>query len=291
MSEKNLGLIYALCAFFFWGLVPIYYKQVMMVPPFEILASRIVFSVIVLLFLLTVSKQFNTIKPIIKSLSKMRYLVMASLLISLNWFTFIYAISVNKIVEASLGYFITPLVSVALGYFIFKESINKIQKVAILLAFIAIVYQLMTIGSIPIIALSLAFSFGFYGMVRKKVQIASIPGLFIETIIVLPIALFYLYFIYDNSTSVFNTLSSYDFTILSLSGLVTVLPLLWFNSAAIRMDLTTLGFLQYIGPTVAFLVAIFIYGENLNINKLITFIIIWIALAIFSFDIIKRRRN
>lgn len=168
MSEKNLGLIYALCAFFFWGLVPIYYKQVMMVPPFEILASRIVFSVIVLLFLLTVSKQFNTIKPIIKSLSKMRYLVMASLLISLNWFTFIYAISVNKIVEASLGYFITPLVSVALGYFIFKESINKIQKVAILLAFIAIVYQLMTIGSIPIIALSLAFSFGFYGMVRKK---------------------------------------------------------------------------------------------------------------------------
>ncbi|RXJ87670.1 EamA family transporter RarD [Arcobacter sp. CECT 8985] len=291
MNEQKLGFIYALCAFFFWGLVPIYYKQVMMVPPFEILAARVVFSVIVLLFLLTVSKQFNTIKPILKSLSKMKYLIIASLLISLNWFTFIYAISVDKIVEASLGYFITPLVSVALGFFIFKENINKTQKIAILLAFVAMIYQLITIGNIPIIALSLAFSFGFYGMVRKKVQIASIPGLFIETIIILPIALIYLYFIYNNGTSVFNTLSFYNLSMLSLSGLVTVLPLLWFNSAAIRMDLTTLGFLQYIGPTVAFLVAIFIYDENVNINKLIIFFIIWIALVIFSFDAVKRRRK
>ncbi|AXX88259.1 EamA family transporter RarD [Malaciobacter marinus] len=290
MSEKKLGLLYALCAFLFWGLTPMYYKQITMVPPFEILAHRVVFSVVVLVFLLFISKQFNTLKPIFKSLAKMKYLIFASILISINWFTFIYSISVNKIVEASLGYFITPLVTVALGFLIFQERVNKAQGIAIVLAIIAVVYQLATLGTIPIIALTLAFSFGFYGMVRKKIAISSIPGLFIETIVILPIALIYLNFLVQNEQSVFNTLSSYDMTILSLSGLVTVVPLLWFNAAATRMSLTALGFIQYIGPTVAFLVAVFVYDEVLNVNKLITFTLIWIALLIFSFDGLKRRK-
>lgn len=274
MSEKKLGLLYALSAFLFWGLTPMYYKQITMVPPFEILAHRVVFSVVVLVFLLFISKQFNTLKPIFKSLAKMKYLIFASILISINWFTFIYSISVNKIVEASLGYFITPLVTVALGFLIFQERVNKAQGIAIVLAIIAVVYQLATLGTIPIIALTLAFSFGFYGMVRKKIAISSIPGLFIETIVILPIALIYLNFLVQNEQSVFNTLSTYDMTVLSLSGLVTVLPLLWFNAAATRMSLTALGFIQYIGPTVAFLVAVFVYDEVLNLNKLITFTLI-----------------
>ncbi|PHO13954.1 protein RarD [Malaciobacter marinus] len=290
MSEKKLGLLYALCAFLFWGLTPMYYKQITMVPPFEILSHRVVFSVVVLVFLLFISKQFNTLKPIFKSLAKMKYLIFASILISINWFTFIYSISVNKIVEASLGYFITPLVTVALGFLIFQERVNKAQGIAIVLAIIAVVYQLATLGTIPIIALTLAFSFGFYGMVRKKIAISSIPGLFIETIVILPIALIYLNFLVQNEQSVFNTLSTYDMTILSLSGLVTVVPLLWFNAAATRMSLTALGFIQYIGPTVAFLVAVFVYDEVLNVNKLITFTLIWIALLIFSFDGLKRRK-
>lgn len=267
-----------------------YYKQITMVPPFEILAHRVVFSVVVLVFLLFISKQFNTLKPIFKSLAKMKYLIFASILISINWFTFIYSISVNKIVEASLGYFITPLVTVALGFLIFQERVNKAQGIAIVLAIIAVVYQLATLGTIPIIALTLAFSFGFYGMVRKKIAISSIPGLFIETIVILPIALIYLNFLVQNEQSVFNTLSSYDMTILSLSGLVTVVPLLWFNAAATRMSLTALGFIQYIGPTVAFLVAVFVYDEVLNVNKLITFTLIWVALVIFSLDGLKRRK-
>ncbi|PPK61118.1 EamA family transporter RarD [Malaciobacter marinus] len=290
MSEKKLGLLYALSAFLFWGLTPMYYKQITMVPPFEILAHRVVFSVVVLVFLLFISKQFNTLKPIFKSLAKMKYLIFASILISINWFTFIYSISVNKIVEASLGYFITPLVTVALGFLIFQERVNKAQGIAIVLAIIAVVYQLATLGTIPIIALTLAFSFGFYGMVRKKIAISSIPGLFIETIVILPIALIYLNFLVQNEQSVFNTLSTYDMTVLSLSGLVTVLPLLWFNAAATRMSLTALGFIQYIGPTVAFLVAVFVYDEVLNLNKLITFTLIWVALVIFSLDGLKRRK-
>lgn len=150
---------------------------------------------------------------------------------------------------------------------------------------------MLTLGSIPIIALVLAFSFGFYGMLRKRVQIASIPGLFIETIIMLPIALFYLFYLVDNNQSYFNTLDNYNLFILSLSGLVTVLPLLWFNSAATRMSLTTLGFLQYLGPTVAFIIAITLYNEELSINKLFTFILIWIALVLFSFGRLNKKEK
>ncbi|AXH16038.1 protein RarD [Malaciobacter mytili LMG 24559] len=291
MKQEKIGLFYAISAFLFWGLCPIYYKQISMIPPFEILAHRVVFSVFVLIILLSISKQFITLKPILKSFAKMKYLIFASILISINWFTFIYAISIDKIVEASLGYFITPLVNVALGFLFFSERVNKLQGFSILLALFSVIYELLTLGSIPIIALVLAFSFGFYGMLRKRVQIASIPGLFIETIIMLPIALFYLFYLVDNNQSYFNTLDNYNLFILSLSGLVTVLPLLWFNSAATRMSLTTLGFLQYLGPTVAFIIAITLYNEELSINKLFTFILIWIALVLFSFGRLNKKEK
>ncbi|MFY9073567.1 protein RarD [Malaciobacter mytili] len=291
MKQEKIGLFYAISAFLFWGLCPIYYKQISMIPPFEILAHRVVFSVFVLIILLSISKQFITLKPILKSFAKMKYLIFASILISINWFTFIYAISIDKIVEASLGYFITPLVNVALGFLFFSERVNKLQGFSIILALFAVIYELLTLGSIPIIALVLAFSFGFYGMLRKRVQIASIPGLFIETIIMLPIALFYLFYLVDNNQSYFNTLDNYNLFILSLSGLVTVLPLLWFNSAATRMSLTTLGFLQYLGPTVAFIIAITLYNEELSINKLFTFILIWIALVLFSFGRLNKKEK
>ncbi len=291
MKQEKIGLFYAISAFLFWGLCPIYYKQISMIPPFEVLAHRVVFSVFVLIILLSISKQFFTLKPILKSFAKMKYLIFASILISINWFTFIYAISIDKIVEASLGYFITPLVNVALGFLIFSERVNKLQGFSIVLALFAVIYELVTLGTIPIIALALAFSFGFYGMLRKRVQIASIPGLFIETIIMLPIALFYLIYLVDNNQSYFNTLDNYNLFILSLSGLVTVLPLLWFNSAATRMSFTTLGFLQYIGPTVAFIIAITIYNEELSLNKLLTFVLIWIALVLFSIGGLKRVKN
>ncbi len=291
MKQERVGFFYAISAFLFWGLCPIYYKQISMIPPFEILAHRVVFSVFVLIILLSISKQFFTLKPILKSFAKMKYLIFASILISINWFTFIYAISIDKIVEASLGYFITPLVNVALGFLFFSERVNKLQGFSIVLALFAVIYELITLGSIPIIALVLAFSFGFYGMLRKRVQIASIPGLFIETIIMLPIALFYLFYLVDNNQSYFNTLDNYNLFILSLSGLVTVLPLLWFNNAATKMSLTALGFLQYLGPTVAFIVAITLYNEELSINKLFTFILIWIALVLFSFGRLNKKKK
>lgn len=291
MNENKIGQIYAISAFLFWGLTPIYYKQLLSVEPLEVLAHRVVWSVVVLLILLQITKQFSYLKEVLVSFAKMKYLIFASVLISINWLVFIWAITNEKIVEASLGYFINPLVNVALGFIFFNERMTKYQNLAVFIALSAVVYEFFTLGTIPIVSLVLAFSFGFYGLIRKKIQVASIVGLFVETIVLLPIALTYLLFLINIEQSAFILGDSYTIFMLSLAGIVTVLPLLWFNGAATRMKLATLGFFQYIGPTVSFLIGVFMYNEDMNINKLISFILIWIALVIFSLDSLKRRKR
>lgn len=283
-------MIYAIGAFTFWGLIPIYFKQVSLVSSFEVLLHRIIWSVVVLIILLVITKQISIVNNIFKSLKQLKYLILSSLLVSSNWLIFIWAVSHNHIIETSLGYFINPLVNVVLGYLFFSERMNKNQYIAILIATLAVVYQIISLGEIPLISLSLALSFGLYGLVRKKIAIASIPGLFVETIVLLPIALMYFYYLVDTNESAFFAGDHYISWMLAMGGIITVIPLLLFNGAATRMKLTTLGFFQYIGPSLAFLVAIFIYDEPMNIDKLITFILIWVALIIFSWDGIRSRR-
>ena len=283
-NESQLGMIYAVCAFAFWGLIPIYFKQVSEVGAFEVLSHRIIWSVVVLILLIIITKQINVVKALFKSLKQLKYLILSSFLVSVNWLIFIWAVSNGQIVETSLGYFINPLVNVVLGYIFFSERMNRNQYIAIFVALIAVLYQVVSLGEIPIISLALAFSFGLYGLVRKKVAIASIPGLFVETIVILPFALAYLYYLVDTNSIFFLAGDSYITFMLALGGIITVIPLLLFNGAATRMKLTTLGFFQYIGPTIAFCVAVFIYNEPMNTDKLITFILIWIALVIFSWD-------
>ncbi len=290
-DESRLGMIYAVCAFAFWGLIPIYFKQVSSVGAFEVLIHRIIWSVVVLILLIIITKQIDIVKDLFKSLTKLKYLVLSSFLVSTNWVIFIWAVSHNQIVETSLGYFINPLVNVVLGYLFFQERMNRNQYIAIFIASIAVSYQIVSLGEIPIISLALAFSFGLYGLVRKKIAIASIPGLFVETIVILPFALAYFCYLLDNNTNYFMAGDSYLTFMLCLGGIITVIPLLLFNGAATRMKLTTLGFFQYIGPTIAFCVAIFVYNEPMNSDKMITFILIWIALVIFSWDGIKNKKR
>jgi len=289
-DESRLGMIYAVCAFAFWGLIPIYFKQVSDVTAFEVLIHRIIWSVVVLILLIIITKQIDIVKDLFKSLTKLKYLVLSSFLVSTNWVIFIWAVSNNQIVETSLGYFINPLVNVVLGYLFFSERMNRNQYIAIFIASLAVLYQIVSLGEVPIVSLALAFSFGLYGLVRKKIAIASIPGLFVETIVILPFALAYFYYLIDTNSSYFMGDDSYITFMLSLGGIITVIPLLLFNGAATRMKLTTLGFFQYIGPTIAFCVAIFVYNEPMNSDKMITFILIWIALVIFSWDGIKNKR-
>lgn len=287
MDNEKKGTIYAILAFTFWGLVPIYFKTVSHVDPFEVLVHRILWSILFLFLLLFMTKSFNNFILILKDIKKVKILFISAMLVSLNWLTFIWAISNNKIVEASLGYYINPLISVLLGYIFYKERMSKQQIFALIIAFCAIFYQVYSLGSLPVISLILAFSFGFYGFARKKVQVESISGLLIETLLVSPFALVYFLYIVKSNQNAFNL--SFDSTSLLLiaAGLVTIIPLIWFNSAATKISMMKLGFLQYIGPSMTFLLAIFVYSEPLNSDKLITFIMIWTALIIFSINIKK----
>ncbi len=284
LSQEVQGYIYAVLAFSFWGLVPIYFKLISTVSPTEVLAHRIIWSVVLLFGIVLVSKQFGAFKLLIKDISKIKYLVLSSLLVSTNWLVFIWAVSNNMITESSLGYYINPLVNFMLGIIFFKDRPSFWQKVAIGLAFLAIVYQVISIGSVPIVSLALAFSFAFYGLIRKKVNLPSVSGLYIETLILFPIALLYFSYLISTGDNAFVLPLNGVSYLLLLAGIITVIPLLWFNAAATKISLIHIGFFQYIGPTVSFLLAIFVYDEPLGKEKLVTFILIWIALLIFSVD-------
>lgn len=284
LSQEAQGYIYAVLAFSFWGLVPIYFKLISSVPPTEILAHRIIWSVVLLFGIVLVSKQFGAFKLLIKDISKIKYLVLSSLLVLTNWLVFIWAVSHNMITESSLGYYINPLVNFMLGIIFFKDRPSFWQQIAIALAFLAIVYQVISIGSVPIISLALAFSFAFYGLIRKKINLPSVSGLYIETLILFPVALLYFLFLVSTGENAFVIPLNGVSYLLLLAGIITVIPLLWFNAAATKISLIHIGFFQYIGPTVSFLLAIFVYNEPLSKEKLVTFILIWIALLIFSVD-------
>jgi len=283
-NEEKQGIIYAILAFTFWGLVPIYFKLLQSVNPVEILIHRILWSVVFLSILIVLTKQTSNLKKILKDKKKLKILFLTSILVSTNWLIFIWAVSNNQITEASLGYFINPIVNVILGILFFSEKPTKFQKFAILFAIFAILNELISFGSIPLVSLSLALSFGFYGMLRKKISLPSVAGLYIETLIVSPFATMYFIYLVLNSQNAFVFPLSHISWILMSAGLITVIPLLWFNAAATRIPLVKLGFLQYIGPTISFLLGVFAYNELFDTKKLITFSFIWIALIFFTLD-------
>ena len=290
MSEQRLGQVYAVMAFLFWGgISPIYFKEVSSVEPFEVLIYRIVFSVLTLLPFLFFKKEFLSFIKTIKDFKKLKYLFFSTLFASINWLIFIWAITNNHIIQASLGYYINPLVNVFLGFVFLKERMTRNQNIAIALAVLAVLYQLLALGEIPLVSLSLAISFGLYGLIRKKIDIGSIVGLLVEVLILFPFAAIYIiYLLNTNGIAFIQNSSTYISFMLILAGLITVIPLLLFNGAARRMKLATLGFFQYIGPTITLLVAVFIYKEEFTFDKLVTFSLIWCALLIFSLDSIKK---
>lgn len=292
LSQQAQGYLYAIMAFSFWGLVPIYFKALSSVTPAEILAHRIIWSVVFLCIIVFFTKQMGAFKLLVKDIKKIKYLFLSSLLVSTNWLVFIWAVSNHMITEASLGYYINPLVNFALGIIVFKDKPNKAQFLAIFLAVLAITYQVIIIGSLPIVSLTLAFSFAFYGLIRKQVNLPSVTGLYIETLILFPLALLYFSYLISTSQNVFS-FASFNTTsvLLLLAGVITVVPLLWFNAAATKISLIHIGFFQYIGPTISFLLAVAVYDEPFGEDKLITFSLIWLALLVFSLDAYARHKK
>ncbi|MCA0772180.1 EamA family transporter RarD [Vibrio vulnificus] len=290
-QKARQGVLLALGAYTMWGIAPIYFKSLAAVSPLEILSHRVVWSFFLLAALLHFGRHWRAVRDVLTSKSKMLYLVTTAILVGANWLIFIWAVNANHMLDASLGYYINPLINVLLGMLFLGERLRKLQWFAVTLAACGVLVQLVVFGSVPIVAIALAFSFGFYGLLRKKVSVDAQTGLFIETLVMLPAAAIYLLFIADTPTSNMLANPSQLNLLLIAAGVVTTLPLLCFTGAATRLKLSTLGFFQYIGPSLMFLLAVLIYGEAFTSDKALTFVFIWGALVVFSFDGLRYRRN
>ena len=287
-KSAGLGVMLAASAFLMWGLFPIYFKQVADVPAVEVLSHRILWSVGFVVILLTINRRWRAVRTAFFDRKIVAALTLSALIITVNWGVFIWAIGNDRVLESSLGYFINPLVSVVLGVVVLGERLRAIQWAAVALAAAGVAFQMIGVGQFPWVALTLAVTFGFYGLIRKVVKIDPVSGLFVETLILSPFALLYLVMLAIDGVGAFGATGWRLDGLLALSGIITALPLILFVAGAQRIRLSTLGLLQYIVPTSHFVLAVFVYHEPFTTANLVTFGCIWLALAIYSFDSARR---
>ncbi|AOW77296.1 chloramphenical resistance permease RarD [Colwellia sp. PAMC 20917] len=289
-KDRN-GVINAISAYLLWGLAPIYFKLISSISPDEIMVHRIIWSSLLLFLIVIISKRSRVLIDTLKQPRLLAKLALSATFLLVNWFLFIWAINNDHLLDASLGYFINPLFSVALGVIFLGERLRKMQKFAVALALCGVLIQLVALGSLPVISLALAGTFGIYGLLRKKMHLDSFVGLLIESSMMLPLAIVYwLLFVNTSTANMFENSSNLNLLLIA-AGVVTTAPLLCFTAAAKRLTLSTLGFFQYIGPSIMFFLATFYYQETLQPAKLVTFAAIWLALVIYSLDSLKARNE
>jgi chloramphenicol-sensitive protein RarD len=282
-------MLSGIAAYTLWGFFPIYWKGLQGVPALQLLGHRIVWSFLLLLAVILVSRQWDHFRSQL-SAQTMRIYLVAAILIGVNWLTYVWAVNEGFIVETSLGYFINPLLSVLMGVIFLRERLRGVQWVPIALAAIGVVYLTLTYGRLPWIALLLAFTFGFYGLTKKLAPLGSVFGLTLETGILFLPALLYLGWVQVETTAAFlHTGATADILLIG-AGLVTTVPLLMFASAAKQIPLTMIGILQYLAPTIQFLIGVFVYREPFDASRLIGFGLVWLALLIFWVENILAKR-
>ncbi|MEK3852843.1 EamA family transporter RarD [Cytobacillus sp. FSL H8-0458] len=285
-NEVQMGALYAGVAYFLWGVLPVYWKLVDHVQADEILANRILWSFFFMLIILLVSKKWNafaaTLKGFKTNKKQLFALVIASILISTNWFLYIWAVNTDQMIEASLGYYINPLVSVILGMLVFKEKLSPAQYVSFGFAFAGVMILTVSYGRFPWIAIVLALSFGLYGLAKKLIKVDSAIGLTLETLVVTPLAFIYMVMLFINDKQAFLDVSISTDLLLIGAGAATAVPLLYFAKGAQRIPMSMLGFLQYIAPTITLILGIFVYHEHFTKLHMLSFMFIWLALTIYS---------
>ncbi|MDL0431821.1 EamA family transporter RarD [Marinobacter sp. TBZ242] len=281
--EATKGVIYGLSAYTIWGCFPLYFALFAGVPSYEVLIHRVVWSCIFLAIVVTALKRWQPIIGALARPRKLGFVFGCAVFIALNWGVYIYAVETRHVLQASLGYFLTPLVNVGLGMLVLRETISRLQVVAVALAAIAILYQFFLLGLVPWITLVLAFSFGTYGLLRKQVELDGLSGLFVETLLLLPVGLLALGWLGAADQSHFSDSTIITWLLIS-SGIVTAVPLLFFAGAARRLRLATVGFLMYINPTLQFFIALFVFDEPMSGEKLLSFVMIWVALGLYSWS-------
>lgn len=283
------GIIYAALAFLCWGLFPIYFHALDEVPPMQILAHRMLWSLGFLLVVLLLRRQWKWLS-VVRQPRVFFSFVLSALLLSANWLVYIWSVTNHHVIEASLGYFINPLVNIMLGYLILKERLRTIQWVAIAIAALGVGWLTWQTGTVPWIALFLAFSFGSYGLLRKTAALGALEGLSFETIVLFPLAAAYVTWLTLQGQNVFiNTDSDTTRVLLVMAGPLTAIPLLLFASGARRIPLSILGLLQYLSPTLQFLLGVWLFKEAFTADRLVGFVLIWGALVLFAGEGLLRR--
>ena len=289
-GQYTRGIIYVVLAYVSWGVLPLYWKQLDRVPDLDILAHRILWSSVCTLALCLLVKRDYLRKYFCSPVALVK-LTVTGLIVSVNWGVYIYAVNSGQMVEAALGYFINPLVSIVLGMMFLGEKLNKTQLVAFAFAMAGVAYLTINYGHFPWIAIVLALSFGIYGLLKKKMNYDSMSALAVETTLVVPLALGYLLL---GSSEGFGSLVKPDFPVtalLVLAGIVTALPLYWFGLAAVKIPLNSIGFFQYISPTINLFIGIYIFHETFSATHAISFSFIWVGLALYIGDMVVRLRR
>lgn len=288
-NRETSGLLFAIGAYIFWGLFPLYFALLDSVSPLEIVAHRAIWSLIFVLLLIAIWRQWADLRKALNPRT-VGLLAAAIFFLSINWLVYVYAIHINEVVQGALGYFINPLVSVALGVLLLSERLRRVQWLAIGIAAVAVLILTLSYGGVPWISLTLAFSFGLYGLIKKRANIEALPSLAIETAVITPLALVYLWVIEANGEAAFIQDGWGISTLLILLGPITALPLLAFGAAAIRIPLSSLGVIQYLTPTVIFILGITVFGESMPALRWVGFSLVWVALVTFTVDAVRRSR-
>jgi len=290
-QESLTGVVYTATAFLIWGLSPVYWKVLHTVPPLEIIMHRTIWSFVFLLIVLVFLRHGNEFTAAVKKQSTFLVLIPTAMLLAFNWFLYIWSVNNEHILQASLGYFITPLVNVLLGMLFLRERLRPLQTVSLVLAGIGVLYLTVYYGNFPWIALSLAFSFGFYALIRKVAPVSAFVGLSLEILFLSGPALVYLIFLNSKDAgALFHMGIKMDFFLMG-TAFLTAFPLLLFISGTRRLNLSTVGFLQYIAPSCMFLLGVFLYNEPISRVQILTFALIWTALCIYSTDSVRYYRQ
>ena len=286
MTNQKQGIINAIIAYTMWGVYPLYWWLLQSVGPTELLINRMIWSFVTLLIVIISLRRFRSLKltvsAVLANKKKFALLIAATITLGMNWFIFTFAVTTDRILEASLGYYINPIISILIGVVLLKEKLNRYQVIAVFLASVGVLFLTVTYDAFPWISLILAFSFGFYGLAKKLIQIDSFFSLILETTLMLPISAFFFTAWLVDGTSTFLQPNTTYILLLMGAGFITMSPLYFFAKAASALPLKTLGFLQYIGPSLQMVVAIFITGEDFSPYRLLTFGFIWVACLLFS---------
>ena len=285
------GILFCVSSYLVWGLVPLVFKYVAAVPDLEVLAHRVLWALVIMVPWIWWRRNRGHLREIFTDKKKVLGLVATSILVSSNWFIFIYAVAIGKTLESSFGYFISPLMIILFGVIFLGERLGKLQLLSVVLALTGVAYQMIQLGELPLIALTLATTWAIYGLARKKIQVEAIEGLFVEVVVLAPLALAYMAYHNANDGLAFFSMGLGTSLMLIVAGIVTILPLWLFTEGNKRIPMSVNGFLQYITPTMHFGCAVLAFGEELNSHKLISFMFVWAGLGVILFGPYLNRRR